>query len=102
MKLAQLSQFLSNIVNAAGTKELEAWQEDMHWLFMIVGHTLCRIDTGFTGSSELGEGIERYCNELLSSNVGAHNTNRAYLIACVEQPEQAMQADTTKVDPVIR
>jgi hypothetical protein len=99
-QLGRLSEYLS-LGTQCPPNQLLIWQEDTHWLFMILGHLLTRVDGGWTGCSILGEHLQPFCERNQDELKYTINKCRDYLTLTITAPEQALQIGDG-IDPVIR
>ena len=99
-QLGRLSEYLS-LGAQCPPDRLLIWQEDTHWLFMLLGHLLTRVDGGWTGCSILGEHLQPFCEQNQDESKYTINKCRDYLTLTITAPEQALQIGDG-IDPVIR
>ncbi|MFH4977382.1 hypothetical protein AB6A40_004091 [Gnathostoma spinigerum] len=93
-----LTKFFSFLSSGMNEEVVNDWREDMHWILLIIGHTLASEDGD--GSCQISPEVFDYCEDMVKNGSTDPSRSDGFLSLCVSGPSSV--PGSVGVDPFIR
>ncbi|VDN85422.1 unnamed protein product [Brugia pahangi] len=93
-----VEEFLSTMETHVTVEDLNMWRENMHWILLIVGHSLVEEDDNHNCIFQ--NSILNYYENVVTREDNDFSTYASYIKACIDEPQDL--TDPSDVDLVIK